>query len=294
MSGFCLISYNVLSDFKNAYQSHSTVKNWDTRRQLLLGEMLSYSPDVICLQDADHYQDWWRPQLTNRGIYVYIYMSPHRSWICGVHYHHHLIIIKIIIIMIIIMCILCIVGYDTSYTLRTEVKDFHYEGFWYRWWSFHLSIFFLQQFISPPISSYLSHLISYVLKFKAKLKLNFCSTTRKWYTGPELNPEKNITASVRKNCHPVKSANFLWQMCITGGVIFFIVRSYINPETEKYQFNCRKYTNSCYHQRQSITQSLRKPNFCTWNAFTVKLFELIRQKKVAREFWRSWQSKTSV
>ena len=97
MPGFRLISYNVLSDFKNAYQSHSTVKNWDTRRQLLLGEMLSYSPDVICLQDADHYQDWWRPQLTNRGIFVcmYIYMSPHRSWVCGVysahhnHYHHH-------------------------------------------------------------------------------------------------------------------------------------------------------------------------------------------------------------
>jgi mRNA deadenylase 3'-5' endonuclease subunit Ccr4 len=49
MSGFRLISYNVLSDFKNAYQSHSTVKNRDTRRQLLLGEMLSYSLDVICL-----------------------------------------------------------------------------------------------------------------------------------------------------------------------------------------------------------------------------------------------------
>ena len=27
-------------------------------------------------------------------------------------------------------------------------------------------------------------------------------------------------------------------MCFTGGVIFFIVRSYINAETEKYQFNC--------------------------------------------------------
>ena len=45
-------------------------------------------------------------------MYIYIYLSPHRSWICGVYYHHHLIII-IIIIIIIIMCILCIVGYDT-------------------------------------------------------------------------------------------------------------------------------------------------------------------------------------
>ena len=37
-----------------------------------------------------------------------------------------------------------------------------------------------------------------------------------------------------KKCHPVKSAICLWQMCITGGVI--------------------------YHQRKLITQSLRKPN----------------------------------
>jgi len=75
-AGFRLISYNVLSDFKNAYQSHSTVKNWDTRRQLLLAELVSYSADVICLQDADHYQDWWRPQLTSRGKYY------HRSYLC--------------------------------------------------------------------------------------------------------------------------------------------------------------------------------------------------------------------
>jgi len=41
--------------------------------------------------------------------------------------------------------------------------------------------------------------------------------------------------------------------------VFFIVRSYINAETKKYQFNYRKYTNSCNYQRQLITQSLRKP-----------------------------------
>ena len=97
----------------------------------------------------------------------------------------------------------------------------------------------------------------------------------------------------KKKCHAVKSAICLWQMCITGGVIFFIVRSYTNAETENYQFNCRKYTDSCYYQRQLITQSLRKPYLCTWNAFPEKLYKLIRQKKVARKFWRSWQSKTS-
>jgi hypothetical protein len=58
------------------------------------------------------------------------------------------------------MCILCFVGYDTSYTLRTQVKDFHYEGCWYSWWSFYLSVIFLQQFISSLPSHLSPHLIS--------------------------------------------------------------------------------------------------------------------------------------
>ncbi len=77
----------------------------------------------------------------------------------------------------------------------------------------------------------------------------------------------------KKNCHPVKSAICLWQMCITGVVIFFIVRSYINAETEKYQFNCRKYTISCDHQRLLITQSLRNVSMkCTTIVDTTRSF----------------------
>ncbi len=45
-------------------------------------------------------------------------------------------------------------------------------------------------------------------------------------------------------------------LLVIGGVIFFTVRSYIYAETEKYQFNCRKYTESCDYQRQLIMQSL--------------------------------------
>ena len=135
------------------------------------------------------------------------------------------------------------------------------------------------------------------------LKYPFIEKVRKKKCWRVLHPKKSLFECIfpikatnrprKKKGHPLKSAICLWQMCITGGVIFFIVKSYINAETEKYQFNCRNYNNSCDHQRQLITQSLRKPNLCTWNAFSVKLFKLIRQKKVAREFWRSWRSKTS-
>ena len=54
-------------------------------------------------------------------------------------------------------------------------------------------------------------------------------------------------------------------MCVTGGVIFFVVRSYNNAETEKYQFNCRQYTNSCYHHRQFNS---------TWDALTYMRWQL--------------------
>jgi hypothetical protein len=67
-------------------------------------------------------------------------------------------------------------------------------------------------------------------------------------------------------------------MCITGGVIFFIIRSYINAETKKYQFNYRKYTNSCYHQRQLITQSLRKPSYVLWQLPLILAYSITTHK----------------
>ena len=56
----------------------------------------------------------------------------------------------------------------------------------------------------------------------------------------------------KKKCHPLKSAFCLWQVCITDGVICFRLRSYISAETEKYQINCRQYTNYCNDLRQLI------------------------------------------
>lgn len=46
---------------------YSTAGNWDFRRETLLNEILSYRPDIFCLQDVDHYKDWWLPMLSTRG-----------------------------------------------------------------------------------------------------------------------------------------------------------------------------------------------------------------------------------
>ena len=64
---FKLLSYNILSDYKTSFLHYTNTKNWDVRCRSLLDEIKTYDMDIICLQDVDHYQDWWRPQLTLLG-----------------------------------------------------------------------------------------------------------------------------------------------------------------------------------------------------------------------------------
>jgi hypothetical protein len=40
---------------------------WDNRKQALLKEVLQYNPDVITLQECDHFYDWFLPLLTDQG-----------------------------------------------------------------------------------------------------------------------------------------------------------------------------------------------------------------------------------
>jgi hypothetical protein len=64
---FRILSYNVLSDYKTSFLHYTTTRNWDLRKHSLLNEIKTYNIDIICLQDVDHYQEWWRPQLTLLG-----------------------------------------------------------------------------------------------------------------------------------------------------------------------------------------------------------------------------------
>lgn len=41
---------------------------WQSRRDKLLYEVLQYDPDVITLQECDHYYDFFLPQLQSRGF----------------------------------------------------------------------------------------------------------------------------------------------------------------------------------------------------------------------------------
>ena len=61
------LTYNLFSDRKCLLIKYSTCKGWFYRREILIQEILSYNVDIICLQDIDHFYDWWQPQLMLGG-----------------------------------------------------------------------------------------------------------------------------------------------------------------------------------------------------------------------------------
>jgi len=62
-----VLSYNVFSDTKCSTLRYTTSKKWENRRVALIAEIKTYDADVLCLQDVDHFEDWWRVQLMVLG-----------------------------------------------------------------------------------------------------------------------------------------------------------------------------------------------------------------------------------
>ena len=65
-----VLSYNTLSQNSAKKLSHYaeiSVLNWLSRRQVLLREIFSMDADILCLQEVDDFDDWWRPQLSSAG-----------------------------------------------------------------------------------------------------------------------------------------------------------------------------------------------------------------------------------
>lgn len=56
---FTFMSYNILADRKCAQMIHTSNRMWADRRHLLIHEIKNLNMDILCLQDADHYAEWW-------------------------------------------------------------------------------------------------------------------------------------------------------------------------------------------------------------------------------------------
>jgi nocturnin len=71
MTEFSVLQYNTLAGALATPESFPLVDpevlNWEKRRQTLINEIVTHDPAVICLEEVDHFHDWFEPELTLRG-----------------------------------------------------------------------------------------------------------------------------------------------------------------------------------------------------------------------------------
>ena len=67
---FRVLSYNILAQanvFECLSYAPPTAVLWERRRALIMQELRAYDAHVICLQDVDHYEHYWRNELDDLG-----------------------------------------------------------------------------------------------------------------------------------------------------------------------------------------------------------------------------------
>jgi hypothetical protein len=101
-----IMSYNVCSDIRGALIRYSTTRNWIERSSTLISEINSYSADILCLQDVDHFKDFWYPNLAKLGYDRYFYLSIYLIYNIFIDY-----------------CFYCSV-----FKKRTDITESHSEG----------------------------------------------------------------------------------------------------------------------------------------------------------------------
>lgn len=82
-NSFVIVSYNVLAQSKvNAptypYCVPSALR-WQNRSEKLLEEIVGFEANVLCLQELDNYENYWRPKLQSYGYDSVYQKRKHRS-----------------------------------------------------------------------------------------------------------------------------------------------------------------------------------------------------------------------
>lgn len=73
---FTVLSWNTLADCLTLsspiYDSFPKVSykylEWKFRKELLIEIIHKYRPDIVCLYEVDHYDDWYKPELYKKGF----------------------------------------------------------------------------------------------------------------------------------------------------------------------------------------------------------------------------------
>lgn len=79
-----VLQFNVLADGLSALRSDlghfnrlsKDILEWDHRKSRLLYEITQYEPDIITMQEVDHYYDFFLPELSLRGYSGYFAPKP--------------------------------------------------------------------------------------------------------------------------------------------------------------------------------------------------------------------------
>mmetsp|Transcript_12094 Transcript_12094/g.22193 ORF Transcript_12094/g.22193 Transcript_12094/m.22193 type:complete len:335 (+) Transcript_12094:43-1047(+) len=75
-----VMSFNILADSKQGSESWEATPPeallWEQRKWRLLEEILVSEADIVCLQEADHFEDFFQPQLRRVGFAGIIQKEP--------------------------------------------------------------------------------------------------------------------------------------------------------------------------------------------------------------------------
>eukprot|EP00299_Pterocystis_sp_00344_P011586 c5430_g1_i2.p1 GENE.c5430_g1_i2~~c5430_g1_i2.p1 ORF type:complete len:318 (-),score=89.35 c5430_g1_i2:62-1015(-) len=74
-TAFKVMQFNVLADALSGADEHHggfihtpfECLDWEYRKSQLLEEVKRFDPDVVCMEEVDHYDDWFQPQLASLG-----------------------------------------------------------------------------------------------------------------------------------------------------------------------------------------------------------------------------------
>lgn len=84
VSGFRILQFNILADGLSGLRKdmgafsrvNMSILEWEKRRISLLKEIVQYDPDVITLQECDHFHDFFMPELDKRGYVGFFAPKP--------------------------------------------------------------------------------------------------------------------------------------------------------------------------------------------------------------------------
>jgi RNA exonuclease NGL2 len=91
---FTIMTYNVLAQslIKRTWYPYCDKETLTMkyRQEKIMMELTYYLPDIICMQEVDYYEEWYRPHLQDLGYTTIYAKSDTKQHGCVIAYKHDL------------------------------------------------------------------------------------------------------------------------------------------------------------------------------------------------------------